>query len=124
MNGSRKLLNCAARTRKMSTTARPKAGRNLLPSVRSCRDFTGVIDNVALGQNLARFVLKKLERRIERPSRYAANRDRVELLHPIERTRHGLVLDLRDRAQWNQLAIRAADVNVLQLLRIQALRSA
>ena len=36
--GSRKLLNCAASTRKMSTTARPKAGRNLLPSVRNWRD--------------------------------------------------------------------------------------
>ena len=38
MNGSRKLLNCAARTRKMRTTARPNAGRNLSPSTRSCRD--------------------------------------------------------------------------------------
>ena len=38
MNGSRKLLNCAASTRKIRTTARTKAGRNLLPSVRSWRD--------------------------------------------------------------------------------------
>jgi hypothetical protein len=36
--GSRKLLNCADSTRKISTTARMKAGRNLLPSVRSWRD--------------------------------------------------------------------------------------
>ncbi len=36
--GSRKLLNCAASTRKMSTTASRKAGRNLSPSVRSWRD--------------------------------------------------------------------------------------
>ena len=36
--GSRKLLNCAASTRKIRITASPKAGRNLLPSVRSCRD--------------------------------------------------------------------------------------
>ena len=35
MNGSRKLLNCAARTRKIRMTARPKAGRNLSPSTRS-----------------------------------------------------------------------------------------
>ena len=37
-NGSRKLLNCAASTRKISTMARPNAGRNLPPSVRSWRD--------------------------------------------------------------------------------------
>ena len=37
-NGSRKLLNCAASTRKMRTMARRNAGRNLLPSVRSWRD--------------------------------------------------------------------------------------
>ena len=37
-NGSRKLLNCAASTRKISTSASPNAGRNLLPSVRSWRD--------------------------------------------------------------------------------------
>ena len=36
--GSRKLLNCAASTRKMSTTASMNAGRNLSPSVRSWRD--------------------------------------------------------------------------------------
>ena len=36
--GSRKLLNCAASTRKISTMARAKAGRNLLPSLRSWRD--------------------------------------------------------------------------------------
>ncbi len=37
-NGSRKLLNWAASTRKIRMTARPKAGRNLFPSVRSWRD--------------------------------------------------------------------------------------
>jgi len=37
-SGSRKLLNCAASTRKISTTASRKAGRNLFPSVRSWRD--------------------------------------------------------------------------------------
>ena len=38
MNGSRKLLNCAASTRKISTIASTNAGRNLLPSVRNWRD--------------------------------------------------------------------------------------
>ena len=38
MSGSRKLLNCAARTRKMRTSAKAKAERNLSPSSRSWRD--------------------------------------------------------------------------------------
>lgn len=37
-NGSRKLLNWAARTRKIMITARLKAGRKELPSLRSWRD--------------------------------------------------------------------------------------
>ena len=37
-NGSRKLLNCAASTRKIRMTARLNAGRNRFPSVRSWRD--------------------------------------------------------------------------------------
>ena len=36
--GSRKQLNWAASTRKISTTASRKAGRKRFPSVRSCRD--------------------------------------------------------------------------------------
>ncbi len=38
MNGSRKLLNCAASTRKIRTTARTNADRNLFPSVRWNRE--------------------------------------------------------------------------------------
>jgi hypothetical protein len=38
MSGSRKLLNCAASTRKIKTNASVKADRNLLPSVRNWRD--------------------------------------------------------------------------------------
>ena len=52
--GSRKLLNWAASTRNIRITARAKAGRNLLPSVRSWRDSPGVVEDIALGQNLGR----------------------------------------------------------------------
>ena len=38
IHGSRKLLNCAASTRKIKVMASSIAGRNLLPSVRNCRD--------------------------------------------------------------------------------------
>jgi hypothetical protein len=38
MNGSRKLLNWAASTRKISTAESAIIGRNLLPSVRNWRD--------------------------------------------------------------------------------------
>ena len=38
MNGSRKLLNCAARTKKINTIANTNTGINLSPSVRSWRD--------------------------------------------------------------------------------------
>ena len=37
-NGSRNELNCAASTRKITSSARPIAGRNLPPSCRSWRD--------------------------------------------------------------------------------------
>jgi len=37
-SGSRNELNCTASARKISTTASRNAGRNLLPSWRSCRD--------------------------------------------------------------------------------------
>src|SRR6266550_4715588 len=38
MNGSRKLLNCAARTRKISTSESKNTPRNLLPSIERPRD--------------------------------------------------------------------------------------
>ena len=66
MKGSRKLLNCAASTRKISTTASPKAGRNLLPSTRKLARFAGVIDRITLRQNFRRFVFEEFERLIER----------------------------------------------------------
>ena len=81
--------------------------------------FAGVIDDVTFRQNFVRLVLQKLQRSIERTGRNAADRDRVELLHPIERTRDGFVLDRRDRAQRDELVVRTGDVNVLQLFRIQ-----
>ena len=38
MNGSRKLLNCAASTKMINTTASANAGRNLSPSLRKNRE--------------------------------------------------------------------------------------
>ena len=67
-SGSRKLLNCAARTRKMSATASPIVVQNfaLPPSRRSWRDSPGVVDVVALGQDLGALVLEELEGVVER----------------------------------------------------------
>src|SRR6266481_5407139 len=68
INGSRKLLNWAARTRKINTSESKNTPRNLLPA--------------------------------------------------IERSRDGFVMNRRHRAQWDQLIIRSAHVNIFQLLRI------
>ena len=38
INGSRKLLNCAAKTRKMSTNDNAAAFQSAPPSTRNCRD--------------------------------------------------------------------------------------
>src|SRR5205085_672908 len=65
-------------------------------------------------------VFEKPKSGIERSTWGRVNGYRVELLHAIERTGHGFVLDRRHSAQWNQLSIWTADINVFQLLRIQA----
>ena len=70
-----------------------------------------------------RFVFQKLERGVDRTGRHAADGDGVELLHAVERTRDGLVLDRGDRAQRNQLIVRPGHVNVLQLFGIEPIHS-
>ena len=60
MNGSRKLLNSAASTRKISTTARMNAGRNLSPSVALEPRIAGVIQLVAAGQHFGAFAFQKI----------------------------------------------------------------
>ena len=69
MSGSRKLLNCAARTRKIRTTASPKARQKFVALDPELARLAGVIDRVTLRQNLVRFVLEKLERLVDRADR-------------------------------------------------------
>ena len=66
-----------------------------------------------------RLVLEELERGIDRTGRNAADGDGIQLLHAIQRTRDGFMLDVRDRAQRDQLVVRPGDVNFVQLLGIQ-----
>src|SRR5207244_13434707 len=69
-----------------------------------------VIEHVTFWQNLVCLILQKLQSSIERNGRNPADGDRVELLHPIERTRDGFVVDGSDRAQRDELVVRSADV--------------
>ena len=83
--------------------------------------FAGVIDLVTFRQNLVRFVLEKFQGLVERPNGHALDLDRVELLQPVQRARHGRVLDRGDRAEWDQLVVRSGDINVFELARIEPL---
>src|SRR5207244_9891464 len=56
---------------------------------------------------------------IPRTRGHPADRARVELLHPIERTRDGFVFNRSDGAQRDELIVRPANVNIFQLLRVQ-----
>ena len=60
INGSRKLLNCAARTRKIKTTDKHEHRHKLVAFGAQLARLAGVIDDVTFRQNLARFVLEKL----------------------------------------------------------------
>src|SRR6184192_4785205 len=71
-----------------------------------------VIEHVTFRQNLVCLVLQKLQSSIERNGWNPADGDCVELLHPIERTRDGFMVDGSDRAQRDELVVRSADVNI------------
>ncbi len=77
MKGSRKLLNCAASTRKMRTTASRKTPPNLSAFNAELTRTAGIIDDITGGQNLVRFVLEKLQGGIDRAGRNAADSDGV-----------------------------------------------
>ena len=79
--------------------------------------FAGVIQLVALGQDLGRFVFEEAQRLIERADGHAADLDGVELLEPVERARAGLLLQRGEGAERHQLAVRPLDVGVLELAR-------
>src|SRR5205807_5357398 len=71
-----------------------------------------VIEHITFRKNVARFVLQKFESSIERNCGHAVDRDCVELLHPIERTRDRFVLNRSDCAQRDELIVRPAHVNI------------
>src|SRR5438477_1613257 len=51
--------------------------------------------------------------------RDATDGDGSKLLHSVQRTRHGFVLDRCNGAEWHELIVRAGDVNILQLFGIE-----
>ena len=51
--------------------------------------LAGVIDHIALGQDLGGLVLQEAQRLVQGPDGDAADRDGVELLEAVQRARHG-----------------------------------
>ena len=94
-----------------------KARREICAFGAQLARFARIIDDVTFRQNVARLVLQKFQSGVERDGGHPLMRDGVELLHPIERTRHGFVLDRSDRAQRDKLIVRPGDVNVFPTAR-------
>ena len=82
--------------------------------------FARIIDSIPLGQNLGRFVFQVAQRFVQRSDRHAAELDRVQLLEAVQGTGHGGVLDGGDGAERHELSVRAADIDVLDLVRVKA----
>ena len=62
---------------------------------------------------------RKRQGLVQRADRHAADLDRVELLKAVERARHDRVLEGGDGAQRDQLAVRAGDVDVAELVGVE-----
>ena len=118
--GSRKLLNWAASTRKIRMTARAKAGQELVPLGAQLARLAGVVEDIPLGQDLCRLVLQEAQGLIQRPHRHAADLDRVELLEAVERAGHHGFAKRGDGGERDQFSVRAGDIDVLQLVRVEA----
>jgi hypothetical protein len=87
MNGSRKLLNCAASTRKINTSASTSAAfHNACAFVAELTGLAAVVDRVAGRQNLGGLRLELLQRSVDAGAD-AGDLDRIELLEPVERAR-------------------------------------
>ena len=70
-------------------------------------------------QDLRRLVLQESERLVQRAHGDAADLHRVELLEAVERARHDGVAQCGDRARGAPAAVRAGDVDVLELVGIE-----
>ncbi len=81
--------------------------------------LTGVVDNIALGQNSGGFIIEKTQGLIERPEAHAGDFNCIELLESVQRTRYGGVSDRGDRAERDELVARSGDVNIFELPRIE-----
>ncbi len=82
-----------------------------------------VVDARAGGQDLLGLLLEHLEARVERPRGDARDLDRVELLEAVQGARLDAFLDGRDRAERDELPVRAGDVDLAELRRGQARRA-
>ena len=109
MNGSRKLLNCAARTKMIKTTASMNRRQKFISFFAQKPRVAGVIQFVALlRQNLARHsVSKNFSACSQRHDRDAAQFDGVQLLETVQRARRRVFFEMRERADGNQLVGRA-----------------
>ena len=84
--------------------------------------LAAVVDAVAGRQLLLRELLQIGQRLAERAGRHGGERGRVELLEVADARRDGLRLQAHDRRGRHHAAVRGADVVVVELVRIQAVR--
>ena len=117
--GSRKLLNWAARTRKIRITASAEGREKLVALGAQLARLTGVVQDIALGQDLGGLVFQEAQGLVQRADGHTADLDRIELLKAVQRTRHGGVADGGDGAERHQLVVGTGDVDVLELVRVQ-----
>ena len=101
----------------------PERLEKLVPLGAELARLTRVIDHVALGQDLGGFIFQKAQGLIKRAHGYAADRDGVELLKTVQRARHGGVSDRGDRAEGHELSVRSGNVNIFQLVRVEAVHA-
>ena len=121
MSGSRKLLNWAASTRKISVKASREGGQEPAAFDAQLAGFAGVVELVALRQDFGCFLFQEAERLVERADGHAAKLDGVELLKAVERARAGLFLERGKGAEGDQLAVRPFDVGAFELTGVEAL---
>ncbi len=81
--------------------------------------FAGIVDDIALGQDLGGLVLQKSQGLVQGADRHAADLDGIELLEAVQRAGHGGSVQGGHGAERHQLTGRAGDIDILQLIRVE-----
>ena len=104
------------------TMAKAKVPTMPPDSCSSCLDCASIVDVVALGHDPRRHVLERLQRRAggDAGERDAGDRDGIDLLEMVQRFRHGIGREARDRRQRDRGSVRGPDVIVEKLIRDSA----